>query len=119
MILSMKFKAHFIGFKYLKSTGTWRMELDLFQEDKSQVPDHVANIEKIIDVSYTEWIDPMISMGVTDLFNDSELQLLLGTNDPESTRSAIEKRTGVNFSDPSEEEMTEIIDTIKKSMNGG
>ena len=115
----IKFKAHLIGFKYLKSTGTWRIELDLFEEDKHQIPIHVTNVNKIIDVRYSEWIDPLtVNTNLLDLLDDVDLQSTLGTSGREETKEMLEKRTSTDFSSIDQSSLENIIITIKDSIGG-
>ena len=111
----VKFLGQIVGFKYMESTGTWRLEIDLFQKDKDQVPVHVKYIETTVDVCYSEHIDDDSHLNrLGSLLNDIELQTLLNTSGPEETQSAIESRANILFEDMDPEEIHNIITIIKK-----
>ena len=115
----VNFLAHFVGMKYLKSTGTWRLELDLFEKDVAIVPDHAKHVNKVVKVSYSEYQEGECQTEkLSNLLEDVEIQSLLGTNGVEETKTALEARTGLKFDDLDSTQINEIIQRIYKSIGG-
>ena len=109
--------AHFVGIKYLKSTGTWRLELYLFEKDMDLVPEHVKYINKIVKIRYKEYQEgeEVENRNLSNLLESEELQMLLGTNNVVETKKELEKRTGIQFENLTIPEINDIVKKVKKS----
>lgn len=112
----LEFKAHFAGFKYLKSNHIWRIELDLFEEDKELIPEQTKFLEKVVTIKMAEWEDPLKSSDLNILLNDPALQVALGVSSEEEAIEAIEKRTSINLSDLDNNGLVSVINQIKDAI---
>lgn len=117
MTKEITFLAQFTNFKFIKSTGTWRIELDLFEKDRDQVPIHSTFLEKVVKVTYSEYDENNLSQSKLEkLFSDQRIQTYLGTSGTEETKLEIQSRTGVDFKTISDSATDAIIDKLYKAI---